>query len=185
MGKQTNKQGLKRTQVTQLHPHMLLGKKRSKKKKSEIGIIIIIYGKILSRNIHNLWDIPDLSIRSEPARSTTTSFPFRTMGGFNVLSMLDMLPFSLEGAESFPLTDLLTCTCNKRNCDVHQNNTQHLKGLPTNSQFQMYNYLSSRKAVHLPLKWHDYEKILYSILCQQQSGELPLILEVPQNSVGL
>uniref|UniRef100_A0A2P2JFC8 Uncharacterized protein MANES_01G071500 n=1 Tax=Rhizophora mucronata TaxID=61149 RepID=A0A2P2JFC8_RHIMU len=54
--------------------------------------------------------LPDLSMRSEPARSTTTSLPLRTNGGFKPFIVWELLPFSLERAVSLPLPDLFTCT---------------------------------------------------------------------------
>lgn len=56
--------------------------------------------------------LPDLYMRSEPARSTIISLLFRIMEGFNVLPEKVILPFSFVVSEFLLLTDLLMCTCN-------------------------------------------------------------------------
>lgn len=58
--------------------------------------------------------IPDLSMRSEPARSTIISLLLHIMEGFDVLPTGVMLPFSFNKADFFPFTDLFTCTCKQR-----------------------------------------------------------------------
>lgn len=73
-------------------------------------------------SLHDFRDMPDLSIRSEPARSTTTSFPFRTIGGLIPLDVWELLLlFMLETTES--LTDLLTCTCAISDCTFNATKT--------------------------------------------------------------
>jgi hypothetical protein len=77
---------------------------------------IVISRKKLCQSLSMRMHSPDLSIRSDPARSTTTSLLFLTIGGRKDPIMEEECPFSadiLTSISFLPFTALLTFTFNK------------------------------------------------------------------------